>query len=859
MKIAVNTADMRGRTTPRVLSVLARHRLSMGLLAGTLIAIPSAHAQSIDWIAESGVWSNPLNWQGANVPDNVFEFPVLGGQSPYRVGLDFGYAFGTLTISNSLATLDIYEDRQPVIHGDLINQGAIVVNPKGIGTYTSLGFHLDSIITGTGIIRLNDATITSPFVEERLLTNGQGHTIVGSGHIVGPVNNRGTIVADGPAGSEMTFGHNGFGESLVIAQSDTGLIYAKTGNIRFPRWIDATVEGGVLRADQPAQIVIDDFADLHLRDVHLQADIELAQRNQTLTLEGNIVNDSTIMIINDRSSRPVIKFLSDTTVSGNGQIALGQGVEPDDDPSEMFIEPNSIFINGPGHTIRGQGTITVADTSTFINEGTIIADHDRGGLTLVGNFEGAGIYDSSRRRIYFKPGADGVAHFKGGTLKPIVGGAQRSSVIFYPGYTITDIINEGDTDFLGSSLGGTIVNSGTLSFLGGTTTHDDFVFSGTGTALFSANLALVPASGHSITNMSEHSFEIYGTVSGPLINHGTITGHGTIQGPFTNHGIIRSSEFGILTLTGDHIEGGGDFNAGTHGLSLSECTITDATLDTDSDSMIFLYNANLQSITNNAYLRSYRPSISIISGTFVNNHTLSLSGLNATTVQFANTMTVEGEGVIEMIGVRVNTPSRLVANPGQIVTLNPLQRLVGHGKSLGSFIVEGDIEIESPSNLNIPAILSVDDLTLTDSSSLSIELDSFLALQDRVRVLSDGTIHLAGTLSINFTTPTAPEFGQWTIIETQDNATIVGEFHTINLPQAPDNKRWHIEQTAGELTLALTCSSDLNGDFAFNFLDVSAFLEAFSQQSLESDFNHDGVLSFYDISAFIEAFNSPCE
>ncbi len=49
---------------------------------------------------------------------------------------------------------------------------------------------------------------------------------------------------------------------------------------------------------------------------------------------------------------------------------------------------------------------------------------------------------------------------------------------------------------------------------------------------------------------------------------------------------------------------------------------------------------------------------------------------------------------------------------------------------------------------------------------------------------------------------------------------------------------------------------DFNGDFSFNYNDISSFLAAYSAGDMEADFNGDGTLNFHDISAFNNAFGA---
>lgn len=54
------------------------------------------------------------------------------------------------------------------------------------------------------------------------------------------------------------------------------------------------------------------------------------------------------------------------------------------------------------------------------------------------------------------------------------------------------------------------------------------------------------------------------------------------------------------------------------------------------------------------------------------------------------------------------------------------------------------------------------------------------------------------------------------------------------------------------------CPADFNNDEAYNFLDISAFLSAFSTTDPTADFNQDGSYNFLDISEFLNTFAAGC-
>lgn len=54
------------------------------------------------------------------------------------------------------------------------------------------------------------------------------------------------------------------------------------------------------------------------------------------------------------------------------------------------------------------------------------------------------------------------------------------------------------------------------------------------------------------------------------------------------------------------------------------------------------------------------------------------------------------------------------------------------------------------------------------------------------------------------------------------------------------------------------CPADLNGDGELDFLDISAFLAAYSGQLPAADLNGDMQWDFLDISAFLASYSSGC-
>ena len=66
------------------------------------------------------------------------------------------------------------------------------------------------------------------------------------------------------------------------------------------------------------------------------------------------------------------------------------------------------------------------------------------------------------------------------------------------------------------------------------------------------------------------------------------------------------------------------------------------------------------------------------------------------------------------------------------------------------------------------------------------------------------------------------------------------------------------DNSGSAYAFSIQCDADLNNDSQINFLDVSAYLAAFSSQDPIADFEADGNFNFLDVSAFLAAFSAGC-
>ena len=839
------------------------------VLALCVSLAPKAYAQSNEWTASDGAWTEATNWSLGHIPEWQ-EIAFLPGTIPYRVGVETNVDFSNLWITNPNAELVIAAGAKPSLYGNLYNFGTILFNPSAADETTSLLFTADTIISGTGIIRLNaiedyrNATLGQRYNSYRII-NGKGHTIAGSGAIYGKLTNHGTIIADGPVGEELRIG--GVNADTII-QSETSLIYAKTGDIHFVDDV-ITIHGGTLRSDPPARILPDRA--IHLIGVNNEANIVIDGLNQSLSIEGDTTNNSIIQLIRGWwFYPPSILIPHDTILSGSGEILI-------DNPARILVDSGATLTNAQGHTISGLGYIDIAPDASFVNQGALIAGPGEETLTITGHIQGTGSFRALDEAVLALVAGDDAPY----SINDINLSTQGTGEIrLLGGIKLNNLTNEANLtvsgDGLNPSLGGEIINNASLQIYKTTIVSPDTIFSGSGITKISVygSNTLSPAPGSAITIEADHHFEVGSTLNGPVINlgtinvtgqvygpvvnHNTVSGMGTIYGPFENNGIVRQAGISPLKVSGDHTQGTGSYNAGPLGIEFADCQLAHTTINSDGGGLARFGGSHFDSIVNNAHMFSYSQAESVFTGLFVNNNTLTLLGPFNRSIRFPESITIQGPGTIEMIGAQSNTSPRLVVEPGATLTINPAHTIRGHGLLKGNTLNEGTIDISSEP-FEYTAAMHVEDLTLSPSSVVRLDLADGFTTPEKLIILENGSLTLGGTLEVRFSIDTPPTLGQWTIIDGDPSSNLISEFDEINFPFTPANRSWNIEQTPTSLTVTLTCRSDLNTDFEFNFYDISAFITAYTGQTDMGDFNNDGEHNFLDISAFINAFNTPCQ
>ncbi len=290
----------------------------------------------------------------------------LGAQGELR---DNAMLSGRFEIHDA-ATLSIEEG--------IVNNGTMVVNPTGGASGTRINFDSpQTSLLGTGEIVLNalgntDRAYLYYDSSVNVLTHGADHTIRGSGSIYTRLENYGTVSADVAA------------EPLLLrsyAKTNYGLMEAVNGGLLQIHGITVTQDGGQIVADG-GQLLLTGSAAVnagHIGSINggivavpiseigaLGAGVTLSGRFDvreaaTLDLTGSITNDATLVVnpSGGMSATRIRALASTVEVAGSGEIVLNS-VGGSLDRAYLYYDSSiRLLVNGPGHTIAGEGNIYV--------------------------------------------------------------------------------------------------------------------------------------------------------------------------------------------------------------------------------------------------------------------------------------------------------------------------------------------------------------------------------------------------------------------------------------------------------------------------------------------------------------------
>lgn len=660
----------------------------LALSAGVALAPSLADAQvARTWANVTGLWSNAGNWSPTDVPSSPPEKAVFAGAVAYTAALDIPAQLVGVDITNPSATLAMNPGSVLTIgtqttNTGLNNAGLLVINATGAEAPTQLRFPVATIISGTGLVRLNanPGALDSAFISPDLgaaWTHSAGHTIAGTGRLYGPFTNAGSIIADAP------------GLVLQVAGdvANTGSISATTGVLELAQ--GARLAGGLIAANPGAAIRVADFAGLASMQVSGQIDVATGS---VLELGGSITGAHTIRI-NPAAGAESTQLVAAAPLSLDGSGAIVLAANAGDPESAALLSNAGPITTSLAMTIRGSGRIYAPLTGAPV----VRADQAGATLELLGDCDmiGGGSLSVTAANAVLALGS-GV--FTSGS---IAGGAGRVVVNAFETPTLVTAALSGTIETLPGSrvfIAGDLANSAAVRVNNGsdpalTGLHflTSSTLSGAGSIFLRASSAaeldsalLSAAPGATVINSLGHTIRGKGRITAPIVNAGVIQADDPaapieIRSAITNTGGIGATNATLQLAGGASISGG-----------------TLASFGTGSVSIPSGETATIANLANEGSINALAGSILRVSGDIENNSAIAVnptaSLLPARLRAIANTA-FTGSGSLVLSANPANLDSAVIdAPPSFIITNGATHRITGQGRILAALTNNGIIQ-----------------------------------------------------------------------------------------------------------------------------------------------------------------------
>lgn len=668
--------------------------VSIGAVSiATLIA--NAGAPTHTWLNPvNGNWTDPANWDAGSVPGVTSEV-LLGLVGAYTVNSTGNINAMNLSIANPDATLFINNANTFDLFGDLFNDGQITVNTGG-GSATQIDFESDSVISGTGELRLNafDARARLRTGAGFTVTQQPGHTIAGWGKIEANLINNGLVNADtgnatltmdlNPKANNATMRASNDATlefiSITVTQGPAGLIEAVDPGSEV-RFSGTTLEGGQLRtdADGVVSVVTSVFDGVTLT----QGNIRINNAG-TLDVFNTLTNNATLTINpGGNGSATQLDFENTGSFLGNGTVVL----DSFSSRARLRTAPDATMTNSAGHTIRGWGQIE----ADFINNGLVSADKLNESLILLTNDKvnnatmraiDGGTLDFSSILIDQTGGGQIAANGAGSQIEfnstTVLGGQVGSingATIEILNATFDGVMLEGIASLAnGRTLDvfNSLTNNGLITVNpggNGSATQIDFENSGAllgnGTVLLDSldsRARLRTAAGATMTNSATHTIRGWGQIEAALINDGEVIADEPGQAinmnldDKVNNSTMRAVDTGSIVLSSitlDQSAGGQLFANGLGSMiEIRNSTVLGGDIAALNDAAIDTFGATLDAVNfGQGVMRQANGTNTSIFNSITNDGEIvinPLSGGSATTFDFQNTGALNGSGSIRL-------------------------------------------------------------------------------------------------------------------------------------------------------------------------------------------------------------------
>ncbi|MCE7973868.1 MAG: hypothetical protein DYG92_05995 [Leptolyngbya sp. PLA1] len=454
------------------------------------------------------------------------------------------------------------------------NQGVITVNSTGANSGTLVRSLSSLTLSGGGVVELNahPSNLDSAYLFDngggQVFTNAD-NTIRGTGRIYSNFENDGLVDAH-LAGRTLDLngstkvnrslmrstngGNLGVSACTLNQLTGPGELLASDASVTIS---GSTIRGGLVRSTGPTGLVTI-ASTTHFQEgvtfsgeMRITPGIELRLATpDALTNNGQIVLNTSGL-----NSGTLIRALSDTTFAGNGVLLLN-AYPGNLDSAYLFDNGGGqTTTNGPGHTIRGCGTIH----SNFVNNGRVLADQTGRTLRLNGStktnnnlmkamaggtllMNGLTLNQSASGLVEAESGSSVVlcnSFVTGGILRALPGGLWDATCTNH----MNAVTLEGD---------GRVAQGNELRLIGGITNHGRIVLNTAGanaaTQVRALNALTLSGSGTLVLNAFPGNLDtayLSDNGGGQVITNGPgheIAGLGRFQATVVNQGILAPGD-----------------------------------------------------------------------------------------------------------------------------------------------------------------------------------------------------------------------------------------------------------------------------------------------------------------------------
>ncbi|MEO1534973.1 MAG: GC-type dockerin domain-anchored protein [Planctomycetota bacterium] len=387
--------------------------------AGLSVGVAGAQPLVIDWLAPTtGLWSNPANWSGANVPDSLEEAARISPPAGRGIEVPVALVDGSFEVEELTGNGVV----EVVIQNSFtLRVGSLISGVEGFTLIVGDDSNLDDParleLAGTrrgSTTFINNASIllaggNSEVISEERTSVGADASIFGDGRISGEFSNLGTI------GSF-------FGGTLTIADAEVtnsgnGTIDGG-GTVRFER---SLVRFGTIAADAFFESTVVSDAQLvsgvvqspcTFADVEILSSLVVNDRLGYLTTTGEFPSAGGV-VINGPGRIEFDDTPENTLILGEGTIRLtddngGLAVLQAQADDEVFVLPDAV-IEGRGRVVGDVVSLGTIDAAVVDFESPV------GTLEVLGDFTQLGLGEvvvGVAQRLQPSPGDIGVQRFQ---------------------------------------------------------------------------------------------------------------------------------------------------------------------------------------------------------------------------------------------------------------------------------------------------------------------------------------------------------------------------------------------------------------------------------------------------------------